>query len=439
MRALVVGAVLLDVVGKPGDNQKNSSDKIGNVGLSVGGVAFNIAANLKHMGVKVNLITSLRKSSPISKIIKNYLMDNGIGTGFIIEKEDIQESVYMAIGPSADDYPRLTSSSIQWVVLFDDSKIKRAVRDSDMVIADTNLSHRQISTLKQICCDLGKPFCVVVASDAKATRVMEADSPAFKYKIVSMNIDEARKIKISLPDPVSLKGDRPAINSEIVVVTCGESGAYVFMDAQWRYISPPEVDKVVNRSGAGDVLFSGICKGIMRGVDIFRDAESEKIRHYVHRILISEYQNLAGDGIVLHYKRRSEWILGFILSIVVVLISVLGLSPFARSATWIHWAASLVAAGSYGSLAAWLKIYFDPDGEMVLKRSTAMNVIAGFVVGFFAALLGSIPNLAELAADETPSRMVMLVHFLGCTVLGTIAGLQLARTAEDLMRKNLPA
>ena len=88
MKILCVGLMVCDVLVKPVSGELFSKDHtmVDALELSVGGDAFNVASNLKALGVESRLVSAVGKDR-IGRFVRETLEDMGLETDGIMDSE----------------------------------------------------------------------------------------------------------------------------------------------------------------------------------------------------------------------------------------------------------------------------------------------------------------------------------------------------------------
>lgn len=441
---LIVGAVLLDVTGLAQRGQEDSEDKIGSVSLRVGGVAFNVAINLRELGHEVQLFTCLRSASPISRIIKDSLRSSGIGIKYIIERDNVPEAVFVSLketgmqdGPDLD-FGVLTSSPIEDVPISTADGIASAIAEASMIIADTNLSARQLARLRQMCHAANRKLYIVSASDAKSQRIVEASSPSERFGMVSMNAREAEKIGLLSISEDDLSLPTNKIDADIIMISRGEKGAFLFRGGtKWDTVPAPDMKgRKIYPTGAGDALFSAVCSCLANGREPTDAEECEKIVDSIGQVLRSDTPNLNNVIPRINDPNTSNLAFGITCCIVCVAGLFVGLSPLGFSALWIHIPLSLILAGAFGGVGAWLQPLWRQlrhTGEEEFPSSN-FTIWVGVVIGFISTVVGTLPNMVELLEGAKPSPSAMTWHIILSMVVGCVSGLSLSEAGRKIIR-----
>lgn len=261
---LVIGAAHLDIVGEYSSAISHVVDKPGEIFYSVGGTAYNIAANLAQNNASVEFVSLLRQESLITPLIMSRLDSYGI-TKSVVIREAIGESGFIAQRQDGKLISAVTSSSMDHLVM-SDIDMNNKVSSSEFVICDCNLSSAYLNRIAQLCFKFSKRFCLSAVSEAKVKRVKELDrddgSEPPLY-LLCMNQRELASLELNVgvnPSRADVIEFCASIGAEHVIVTDGKDGHRVFSrSGLFQQFAAPDVTQIVSHTGAGDALFSAVC------------------------------------------------------------------------------------------------------------------------------------------------------------------------------------
>lgn len=204
---LSIGAVNLDVYGET--QSDGEIDTPGELNFSVGGSAYNVAANLANHGFQVNIFTFLQKNSQLTTLIKSKIKAIGIGLRyvFIIDKildHRLGASGYLAIRKNG--ILRLAVSNMEiGKVNFTErgtqyqKKLEKAIRRSSLVIIDTNLRPITYTEVIDLATQLQKPVIISGVSEHKLKEfVTEITNTNMSVDILSASVEEVAEAHSSL-------------------------------------------------------------------------------------------------------------------------------------------------------------------------------------------------------------------------------------------------
>lgn len=394
---LVVGAALVDFIGHYRTDGADIRNHAGNVRITVGGAAFNIATNIAvRNAAKCCLFSYCPTGSVSAQIIRSVCEAIELGNKWIPGTgTSTDEPAYVALLCDEKLDRGVTSSPIEHAALFDTGELEAAVKRCNMVAIETNLNGDQIRILNRLAHRYNKPVCCMVVSDAKATRIT-GHGFSKPFDLVSLNADEAAAIGFNIYDPPNAQstGICDIVNAKTVIVTDGERGFIVFkMGFAPQQVPALENLTRVNELGAGDALFAAACLSLMKGEEIGSQESNNRIATWTADVLRVEGANLVRekleptgkpDGMVLH-----GWIA--LLFAITVLTSAMTVGTTNATTFWIGFFVSCLAGGMLGGniRAIFAKILgrkAEPD---------RLTVFLGTAIGFFAALLNASPNVVS--------------------------------------------
>ncbi|MEY3289572.1 MAG: hypothetical protein RLZZ419_1814 [Pseudomonadota bacterium] len=191
----VIGSAQLDIFGEFDSSAEQQIDKRGKIFYSVGGGAYNVAANLTQYNHWVYLCTGLARNSYISGLLREKIKKNHISTKFVDFCDDIGESGFVA-HRNTQTHSLSTAVSCMAVesISFDSDKLKKAIEKSRLVIVDCNLSDSTLQQVIDIAAKESPPIQVMVTgiSESKIKRVRQVDrdaAPAFD--VIVAHVEDA--------------------------------------------------------------------------------------------------------------------------------------------------------------------------------------------------------------------------------------------------------
>lgn len=201
-RVFVIGEVLLDMIGEFNPAQEKMANKTGTITLSVGGAAFNIAANLASRNIRTSLFSCLKRNAPTTYLIKSALKNSGISYRHVMEVREntASEQAYVALFSDQKFISGVTSSIIESVDILSNKTLANGIKTASIIIADTNLTTAQIQGIAKLCKQYQKPLAISIVSDAKATRITRTHNFEDKFKFVSLNTLEAKALDFQRDD-----------------------------------------------------------------------------------------------------------------------------------------------------------------------------------------------------------------------------------------------
>jgi len=252
-----IGAVNLDVIADVFSSEEGT-DRRGNFTISVGGTAFNVAANLALMDVNVVLITALKKDSLLSSVILEKLKDTGITVEKVYPAKG--DSVFLAFRKDKNLKFAVNSTPIERVVI----KSPLLTPDTKAVFIDFNNS---VETIRNVVFNAYKrnvPVFTNLVSETKTPKLLRC--PVNFFNTISCNVKELKCLLKCINHEGYTKN--PSISTlskkfpqPYWLITSDCDGATLWQKGQCLgAVTSPET-KVINYSGAGDALIAGFLYG----------------------------------------------------------------------------------------------------------------------------------------------------------------------------------
>ncbi len=290
---LVIGAAHLDIVGEYNSSASNVIDKPGRIFYSVGGSAYNVAANIAQNGRKVRFVSILKSDSLVTPIILSRLESYNIDTDLVQVRDDVVESGFIAQRQEGVLVSAVASSAAEKLV-YPPGEFDDAVRESSHVVACCNCSSAFLDRLSSACAKYGKKLFISGVSESKVKKLLSINrsmGAAYPVYCSSMNAFEATALGF---DVSKLTDDyarefTAKLGSEIVIITDEERGYHVlFHTGEYRAMPAPDVAHVVSPTGAGDSLFAAFIDHVIERNAVDVDECHRYICRYVSEVLSRE-------------------------------------------------------------------------------------------------------------------------------------------------------
>lgn len=257
---IIIGGSNIDIQGFSNNKLIQKDSNPGEVKLSVGGVARNIAENISLLGLKVNLISAVGNDIYGKKILKE-LQISGISTDNILVSDKHPTSTYLSILDKDGDM----NVAISAMEIFDEMTVEYLrtksgqINNSKGIVLDTNLPK---DTIEFIVNHFDyKDIFVDTVSTTKALKIKDIIG---KFHTIKPNKYEAEILSgISIKSNKDLKkvGDY-FLNKGVknIIITLGKDGVYYKNENEDGFINSPEID-VINATGAGDAFMGALIYG----------------------------------------------------------------------------------------------------------------------------------------------------------------------------------
>lgn len=266
-RAVVVGAVNMDICGKPFHPLIMRDSNPGSVTLSPGGVGRNIAHDLRLLGVDVTFVTALGEDGYAAEILKS------------CAALDFDMSLARHIpGGRTSSYLYITDPSGDMALAVCDTDVSATLSPeylagcldtlncADAVVLDANLTEEAIRFVAENC---AAPICADPVSVTKAGRLKPVLSRLTAFK---PNEIEATNLT-GLRDPADAARALVDIGVGRVFVSLG-AGGVIAADTRELLRIPCEPVEIVNTTGAGDAATSAIIWASIQGLSLAETARA---------------------------------------------------------------------------------------------------------------------------------------------------------------------
>ncbi|MDF2674291.1 MAG: winged helix-turn-helix transcriptional regulator [Clostridiales bacterium] len=253
----IIGAANIDIHGFTTDKLIYEDSNPGNIKISCGGVARNIAENLARMDVSVKLITALGEDMYGRKITEESKLC-GIDIRDSLVLKDSITSMYMSIMDEDGDMKlALCDAEIVEKISIDFLKNKHHIlSNSKIIVLDTGLKKEVIeyviTTYKNI---------PVFLDPVSIKRSIKVKNLLGYFDTIKLNRHEAEYLSdmsiISKDDLVKAGNYFISKGVKNVFITLGSEGVYFRNINASEYLSSPKVH-VINATGAGDSFMAGL-------------------------------------------------------------------------------------------------------------------------------------------------------------------------------------
>lgn len=262
----VIGGTNIDIYARSKKEIVYRDSNIGDINLTYGGVANNIAINLKALGENAKFITAFG-GDYFSLLLKDNLDYEGIDYSLSETFDDENSSVYLAVLDNQNDM----SVGINDMKVIDRlnkeklMKLKDLINDDDFVVLDSNLSSEALGFIFN---ELRGKKIVEAISVNKVSKILPYLNKIDLIKlnnleassICGMKLDEKAKM-IAFMKLMKKEGVKETLVSSREGLYIGSQIGVEFYKHNFNYVS------VVNSSGAGDALYSAYIYGKYHGSD----------------------------------------------------------------------------------------------------------------------------------------------------------------------------
>lgn len=272
MEMVVVGVVFLDIKGFPFFKYDAVGTNLGNVLMTHGGVARNVAENMANLGAEVEFVTMLDDDS-LGREARLRLRGAGVKLTHAVSTPDKGMGMWLAVfnekGDLAGSVSHMPDASP--IERLFDEKGEEIIRSCRGVALEIDLSEKVSERVFELAERFDKPVYAIVANVSVILR-----RPDFMARTACVILNEieagrlfGREIRALSPEETleAVSEAAPAMGIRSIVVTMGARGA-VYLDAEngLRGVCPAVPCRVVDTTGAGDAFFSAVVESLARGM-----------------------------------------------------------------------------------------------------------------------------------------------------------------------------
>ena len=272
MDMVVVGVVFLDIKGFPFFKYDAVGTNLGNVLMTHGGVARNVAVNMANLGAEVEFVTMLDDDS-LGREARLRLRGAGVKLTHAVSTPDKGMGMWLAVfnekGDLAGSVSHMPDASP--IERLFDEKGEEIIRSCRGIALEIDLSEKVSERVFELAERFDKPVYAIVANMSVILR-----RPDFMARTACVILNEieagrlfGREIRALSPEETleAVSEAAPAMGIRSIVVTMGARGA-VYLDAEngLRGVCPAVPCRVVDTTGAGDAFFSAVVESLARGM-----------------------------------------------------------------------------------------------------------------------------------------------------------------------------
>lgn len=272
MEMVVVGVVFLDIKGFPFFKYDAVGTNLGNVLMTHGGVARNVAENMANLGAEVEFVTMLDDDS-LGREARLRLRGAGVKLTHAVSTPDKGMGMWLAVfnekGDLAGSVSHMPDASP--IERLFDEKGEEIIRSCRGVALEIDLSEKVSERVFELAERFDKPVYAIVANMSVILR-----RPDFMARTACVILNEieagrlfGREIRALSPEETleAVSEAASAMGIRSIVVTMGARGA-VYLDTEngLRGVCPAVPCRVVDTTGAGDAFFSAVVESLARGM-----------------------------------------------------------------------------------------------------------------------------------------------------------------------------
>lgn len=258
-KTLIIGGSNIDYFGKSFEKIRPFDSNIGEITISFGGVARNICENLARLEIPVTFITTIG-TDVLSQILLKELQDLGVRI-VIPKKEGIHTGGYLAIHNQEGDMELALcdQESIKAISKEYLQSIDSIINSYDYLIIDTNL---EIEAIDYLLDQYQDKTIIMDAISTKKAEKLAHKIPKISY--LKCNVPEAEAIIGKQGSKKELIKEFIKQGANCIIITDKEKEIYYIENGKGNKITVAKIanNEIVNATGVGDAMLSGIIYGI---------------------------------------------------------------------------------------------------------------------------------------------------------------------------------
>ena len=257
----VIGGVNLDISAALTAPFVPADSVPGHVSLGCGGVARNIAHNLRLMGHEVKFVSAFGGET-FGEMCWRECQAIGLDLTLSERCEGLRNGLYLCVNDQTGDMIAAVADTdiiSRITPRFLEARIND-INSSAIVIADTNISTEALLYLIDHCT---APLMVDTVSTAKAPRVIKAlqQSQSKRLHALKLNLQEAQAVT-HCATAREAADHLTAIGVEQVFITLGSDGVHCSDGTRHEHMKAIP-SRVINTTGAGDAFIAGVAHAQM--------------------------------------------------------------------------------------------------------------------------------------------------------------------------------
>ena len=263
LRYGVVGSAHIDIIASVNPDAKGI-DRRGNITLSIGGTAFNVASGLSILRGHVDFFSVLKAGSLFTRIILTRFRE--LGFTLHIEQKDIPDAGFISMREGNDMLFAVNSTPIEHVTL-NPKMYKDILVTCDAIVVDLNNSIDTIKNFLDLFLDSSwlsresypKGVYLLGVSEEKALKLLALQERQDIHRTIRgifLNRFEAKSLLKVIGS--SDYTDLCSIIDTLWVVTADIYGVMLFYKGKLlRYVDSPGFTRVLSYEGSGDAFAAG--------------------------------------------------------------------------------------------------------------------------------------------------------------------------------------
>ncbi|MBQ5770679.1 MAG: carbohydrate kinase family protein [Clostridia bacterium] len=271
MNTVVIGVVFMDIKGFPFGKYDRRGTNLGNIMMTHGGVARNVAENLANLGSNVSFISMFDKDA-MGQEVKSRLQDAGVNTDNAVITDEKGMGMWLAVFNERGDLDGSVShmpSPAPIEALFEE-KGEEIIKNADNIVLEMDVSEKLSERVFALAEKYNKNVYTIVAN---MSVILARPDLMAKNSCIILNEIEAGRLfgaylqhltHADMLEKVYPLGEKMGVKK--LVVTMGERGSvYIDYRTGEKGFCPPRPTVVMDTTGAGDAFFSAAVEAFSHG------------------------------------------------------------------------------------------------------------------------------------------------------------------------------
>jgi pseudouridine kinase len=265
---LVIGGAHIDRKGWLSAPHQAGASNPGQWQTEAGGGAFNAARNLARLGHKVTLVAP-RGGDAAAELVARAAEEAGIEDCPLTFLDRATPSYAAILEPNGNLVTALADMALYDLVparRLLTSRLRKRLATADLLLVDSNLPESALSALADAAAALSLPLAVIAVSPAKVVRWKPSLA---RITCLAMNSAEAAAL-------TGKQAHAPGVWVKHLMdcgltgglVSTGAGPVAVYQHSAAIALQPPQLDRLLDVTGAGDALASGYLDGLLSGGSI---------------------------------------------------------------------------------------------------------------------------------------------------------------------------
>jgi pseudouridine kinase len=268
-QVVVIGAACLDIKGHVFGKIHPATSSPGQVRITVGGVARNIAENLARLGTQTTLLAAVARD-PFGHQVVKHTGAAGVDVSQVLFCRNHRTGAYLAL---LDDEGNLASAVDDTAIIAELTPRyiydrRRLFRGARMVVIDANTCVNTVETVVRLARRYRVPLCLDPVSLELA--------PRYRDHLQHFHLVAAGALEAAALTGMSITSRRSAADAarhiigagvQVVLINLGREGV-VYATTEYNGFVPAVRCEVVDTTGAADALTAAVIYGLVNGIPL---------------------------------------------------------------------------------------------------------------------------------------------------------------------------